>query len=279
MIKLITSTAEFKNWRENVTEEIGLVPTMGNLHAGHLSLVQEAAKNFSTVVVTIFVNPKQFGPNEDFARYPRTLEDDLELLRNIDSNVVVFAPKTPNEIYPDSYATEISVPDLSRILCGKTRPTHFAGVTTVVYQLFMLTRPSCAYFGLKDYQQFKIIERMTLDLHLPLKLQGMPIIRDHDGLALSSRNRYLKADEREDALKLYKTLIMAKEIVISKGCDALSDFFNSQLKITGWDYLEARNATTLQEISPGDNLILLAGARFVGSTRLIDNLVVETDAR
>lgn len=279
MIKLINSTSDFKAWRDSHSEEIALVPTMGNLHKGHVSLVQEAAQNFKTIVVTIFVNPKQFGPNEDFARYPRTLDDDLAALKNVAAEVVVFAPKDPSEIYPEGFTTEIAVPSLAGILCGKTRPTHFAGVTTVVYQLFALTRPNTAYFGLKDYQQFKIIERMTIDLHLPVKLVGMPIIRDHDGLALSSRNRYLGNEERSHALELPMTLDKAKAILLEGGLKACQAFLSETATKMGWDYLEVRNARTLQPAQTNDNLLLLAGALFVGTTRLIDNRVVELNAR
>lgn len=279
MIKLINSTSEFKSWRSSHQGEIALVPTMGNLHRGHVSLAAEAAQSFDTVVVTIFVNPKQFGPNEDFDRYPRTLDDDLAALKDIDANIVVFAPQDPAEIYPTGFASEIAVPSLAGILCGKSRPTHFAGVTTVVYQLLALTRPNTAYFGLKDYQQFKIIERMTIDLHLPVKIVGMPIIRDHDGLALSSRNRYLSNEERAHALELPMTLDKAKAILLEGGLEACQKFLDDTKRKLGWDYLDARNAQTLQAAHANDNLLLLAGALFVGTTRLIDNRVVEINVR
>lgn len=275
MIKLIVSTSELSIWRQNHSGQIALVPTMGNLHRGHVTLVEEAAKNFDTVVVTIFVNPKQFGPNEDFDRYPRTLDDDLKSLENINANVIVFAPKDPNEIYPDGFATEIAVPKLAGILCGKSRPTHFAGVTTVVYQLFTLCRPNTAYFGKKDFQQLKIIERMTKDLHLPVKIVGMPIIRDNDGLALSSRNRYLAPESREQALMLPRTLDQAVTILKENGLSACQSFLSERRTEFGWDYLEILNRDTLQEVKSGDSVFVLAGALFVGSTRLIDNRQVE----
>ncbi len=280
MIKLIDSTSEFRAWRNSVGPSIGLVPTMGNLHEGHISLVRASSQQHDTTIVTIFVNPKQFGPNEDFERYPRTLQDDLQALEAIQGDIVVFAPKNPSEIYPDGYATEIAVPVLAQELCGKSRPTHFAGVTTVVYQLFSLSRAQCAYFGLKDYQQFKIIERMTRDLHLPVKIVGMPIVRDHNGLALSSRNRYLSENERTIALTLPRTLDQAARLLHEGNLAACQDFFSKQKSSSSlnWDYLEVKNAETLQPAKSVDRIFLLAGALFVGSTRLIDNRVVTVNA-
>lgn len=279
MTKLIVSTSKFLAWRESSNASIGLVPTMGNLHAGHVSLVKEAAKNHDVVVVTIFVNPKQFGPNEDFDRYPRTLQDDLNALKDIHGQVVVFAPNDPKEIYPQGFSTEISLPSLAALMCGKSRPSHFAGVTTVVYQLFAICRPDTAYFGLKDYQQVKIIERMTKDLLLPVKIRTMPIIRDEDGLALSSRNRYLKSEQRSIALTLPHTLDQAVIILKNDGVAACHNFLQEVLNDASWDYLELRQADSLRQAATGDKFFVLVGALFVGATRLIDNRVVELNAR
>lgn len=279
MTKLIVSTSKFLAWRESSNASIGLVPTMGNLHAGHVSLVKEAAKNHDIVVVTIFVNPKQFGPNEDFDRYPRTLQDDLNALKDIHGQVVVFAPNDPKEIYPQGFSTEISLPSLAALMCGKSRPSHFAGVTTVVYQLFAICRPDTAYFGLKDYQQVKIIERMTKDLLLPVKIRTMPIIRDEDGLALSSRNRYLKSEQRSIALTLPHTLDQAVIILKNDGIAACHNFLQEILSDASWDYLELRQADSLRQAATGDKFFVLVGALFVGATRLIDNRVVELNAR
>tara|TARA_R110000868_G_scaffold16687_5_gene74186 strand:- start:4065 stop:4823 length:759 start_codon:yes stop_codon:yes gene_type:complete len=252
---------------------------MGNLHAGHVSLVKEAVKEHDVTVVTIFVNPKQFGPGEDFDRYPRTLQEDLEALKEVHGQIVVFAPSTPEEIYPEGFSTQISLPDISSKLCGKSRPTHFAGVTTVVYQLFAIAKPKTAFFGLKDYQQVKIIETMTKDLRLPVRIRALPIIREPDGLAMSSRNRYLSADQRPQALILSKTLQKAKEIMMTQGIDACVTFINESKSQPGWDYLELLHADSLRQISSGDRFFVLAGALYVGETRLIDNLVVELDVR
>lgn len=279
MIKVIASTSEFLSWRQSHQAPVALVPTMGNLHLGHVSLVAEAAKNYKTVIVTIFVNPKQFGPNEDFARYPRTLADDLKALESIAADIIIFAPKDPKEIYPDGFASEITVPSLAQILCGKTRPTHFNGVTTVVYQLFSLAQAQSAYFGLKDYQQFQIIKRMCVDLRLNIKLVGMPIVRDHDGLALSSRNRYLSPEQRQQALELPQSLDQAQSILLDQGVLPCQEYISKQLQTGTWDYLELRNAETLQEIHQSDSVCLVAGAMFVGTTRLIDNRLVELNAR
>ncbi len=279
MTKLIVSTSDFKKWRQSCQGSVALVPTMGNLHAGHVSLVEEAVKEHDVTVVTIFVNPKQFSPGEDFERYPRTLQDDLEALKSIHGQIVVFAPSSPEEIYPDGFATQISLPEISSQLCGKSRPTHFAGVTTVVYQLFAIAKPKTAFFGLKDYQQVKIIERMTKDLRLPVKVKALPIVRDADGLAMSSRNRYLSSDQRPQALLLPKTLQAAKEILQTQGVDACQSFLSEARSQPGWDYLELRQADSLRQIASGDRFFVLAAALFVGQTRIIDNIVVELNVR
>jgi len=279
MIKLIASTSEFISWRNSISRSVGLVPTMGNLHSGHLSLVEQSVKENECTVVTIFVNPKQFGPGEDYEQYPRTLDDDLEKLKTLDGDIIVFAPKDNSEIYPEGFQTQIALPELSKILCGKSRPTHFAGVTTVVYQLFTLVKPELAYFGQKDYQQVKIIERMTKDLRLTAHIKMLPIIRDHDGLALSSRNQYLNDNQRQDALILPRTIEQLSSVLNQEGLSAVLSQINDITKNPVWDYLEILEANSLRAPQSGDKFFVLVGAVFMGKTRLLDNKIVELNVR
>ncbi|MBI2518790.1 MAG: pantoate--beta-alanine ligase [Bdellovibrio sp.] len=284
MVELIRSTSELKVRRATLnTQKVGLVPTMGNLHRGHASLVQASVNRNEVTIVTIFVNPKQFGPNEDFHRYPRTLEDDLELLDRVSNGrpCLVYAPETTQDIYPDGFDTTISLGELSRPLCGKFRPGHFDGVATVVYRLFSITRPHSAYFGAKDFQQLAIIRRMVLDLDIPVEIISMPIIRDHDGLALSSRNQYLDKDDRQLALKLPSTLTLSAQLF--KECHhnttdrKLTNFIKESLADSQveWQYLDILDASTLRPPSAATQEWVIAGAMKVGKTRLIDNITVQ----
>jgi len=203
--------------REQITADraagkrIGLVPTMGYLHAGHLSLVHAARRECAVVVMSIFVNPKQFGPNEDFATYPRDMERDLTLAQEAGVDAV-FAPPV-EEVYPDGFHSEVIVHELTESLCGASRPGHFDGVTTVVAKLFNMVGPDRAYFGQKDYQQVCVIQKMVADLNMPLTVVACPIVREDDGLAMSSRNAYLSTEERRAALVLSRALHQAKECV------------------------------------------------------------------
>lgn len=262
-------------WRRE-GHRIALVPTMGNLHEGHLRLVDAARQYADRVVATIFINPLQFGPDEDLARYPRTLAEDQRLLTERGCDLLL-APSV-DTLYPQgqSALTRVSVPQVSEGLCGAHRPGHFDGVATVVSLLFNLTRPDVACFGEKDFQQLAVIKKMVRDLHFPIEIIGVPIARDHDGLALSSRNRYLDEDARAQASRLHQCLVDSaqrleqgdnSEQVLAKGLQ--------QLQQAGFrpEYLALCDATTLRPIStwqPGT--VLLAAAR-LGNTRLIDNLV------
>ncbi|WP_096908606.1 pantoate--beta-alanine ligase [Halobacteriovorax marinus] len=282
MIKLFRKIDEFKEYRRSLGQtSIGLVPTMGNLHSGHLSLIDESSKYNEVTIVTIFVNPLQFGPNEDFDKYPRTLEQDLQSIDSlsIKKDILVLAPESASEIYPDGFSTTISISGLTEKLCGSSRPGHFDGVTTVVYQLFNITKPSIAYFGQKDFQQQLIIKKMVRDLELPLQIQTMPIIRDESGLAKSSRNQYLSDSQRTEALELSKKISTIRELLQE------SSFIDSQISINSileetlrderWDYLEVLDSNNLQSISPTTNEAVILGALKVGETRLIDNQVVK----
>jgi pantoate--beta-alanine ligase len=279
MIKLIKSRKQWLLQRSEISESLGLVPTMGNLHLGHLSLAQKALDENKHILVTIFVNPKQFGPNEDFERYPRTLEQDLELLsglkKNEDQVIYVFAPASIEEIYPIGFSTTISVKGVSEKLCGLSRPGHFDGVTTVVYQLFALARAQKAYFGQKDYQQYKVIEKMVHDLCLDIELLCCPIIRDQDGLALSSRNQYLSADEKKAALILSQTLQSIQKKIEQGEFQKIDtvELKNENSSTVQWDYLEILDGENLNEISSETKQVVALGAINIGKTRLIDNLL------
>lgn len=264
-------------WRRQ-GETIGFVPTMGDLHAGHLSLVEKARQHADRVVVSIFVNPLQFGVNEDFASYPRMLESDSAKLREhaVDA---LFAPEV-TEIYPEGRkaVTQVIVPGVSEMLCGASRPGHFAGVATVVAKLFNIVQPDSAFFGEKDYQQLLVIRHMVADLHFPVKIHSVPTRRETDGLAMSSRNRYLTPPQRARASALYQALQLAKQRLEAGGMDirAIEAEGRRSLENAGFepDYMEVRRADDLHMPGPEDrDLVILAAAR-LGKARLIDNLRV-----
>jgi len=256
-------------------KEIGFVPTMGYLHEGHLSLVRRARRENSVVVVSVFVNPTQFGPNEDFERYPRDLQRDAELLRK-EGVDFLFAPEA-KEMYPKGFSTFVEVEGLSKGLCGASRPGHFRGVATVVTKLLNIVRPTRAYFGKKDFQQLQVIRRLVEDLNLDCQVVGCPIVREEDGLAMSSRNVYLNEKERESALSLYRGLKLAKELFergersAERIKEEVRKFIEGFPEVTKVDYVEIVDSQTLKpvkEIKEGDTIAL---AVFVGKTRLIDN--------
>jgi len=261
-------------WRQEGLS-IGFVPTMGALHEGHLSLVREARQHHDRVVVSIFVNPLQFGPQEDYSRYPRTFEEDHRLLLQEGVDVLFFP--SVDELYPQGFQTYVTVEHLPNHLCGLSRPGHFRGVTTVVIKLFHIVKPHEAYFGKKDYQQYRIIERMTADLNMDIRITPMPIVREADGLAMSSRNRYLSPEERSQALILFRTLELA-ETYIREGerdvptlTEKLRRFITTEEPHARIDYLSFVDASTLEDISHLQGHVLLALAVFIGTTRLIDN--------
>lgn len=258
---------------------VGFVPTMGFLHEGHISLVNRARQENDVVVVSIFVNPTQFGPNEDFSSYPRDLEKDSELVKVAGCDLV-FAPE-PEEMYPKPYATYVDVEGgLTDKLCGASRPGHFRGVATVVTKLFNLVKPTRAYFGQKDAQQVAVIQQMVKDMDMDLEIIPCPIVREADGLALSSRNTYLEAEERTQALVLSKSLFWAKE-AIEQGEKSAAAIRKGMIQIIETspkaviDYIEIVNARTLEAIEVLSGEILLALAVKVGKPRLIDNMRIE----
>lgn len=264
------------DWQQK-NQRIAFVPTMGNLHEGHLTLVKKAHELAERVVVSIFVNPMQFGPNEDFLHYPRTLEADIAKLKNLQVDVV-FTPE-PTELYPNDIQsiTHIRVPGLSEDLCGKARPGHFDGVSTVVAKLFHMVAPNIALFGQKDFQQLAIIKKMAQDLNFPIEVLSVATVRESDGLALSSRNQYLNTAQRKIAPKLYATLNGVYDRIKSGDCDyeKLCTTATTELLECGFekvDYVAIRDQKTLKTPTQRqDNLVILAAA-FLGKTRLIDNI-------
>lgn len=263
-------------------KRIALVPTMGNLHAGHAALVAKAAQRADFVVASIFVNPLQFGAGEDLDKYPRTLAADQEKLLEAGCNLL-FAPGV-EEMYPDGMSgqTIVSVPGVSEGLCGASRPGHFDGVATVVTKLFHMVQPDLAIFGEKDFQQLAVIRKLVRDLNLPIQIFGEPTVRAADGLALSSRNGYLDDSQRASAPQLYRTLNQLAEALRAGASDhdrLLADA-SARLQDAGFapDYLEIRNPLTLQPASSADRQLVILVAARLGATRLIDNLLVDLDA-
>ncbi|RZG83038.1 pantoate--beta-alanine ligase [Acinetobacter venetianus] len=260
----------------NTKKMIGFVPTMGNLHEGHLTLVRAAKKICDIVVVSIFVNPIQFGAGEDFDSYPRTLEQDSRLLADVGCDII-FAPSVEQMYGSQPRLTNISVGQITDDLCGKSRPGHFDGVAVVVTKLFNIVQPDYAFFGQKDYQQLAVIRQFVQDLNIPLEVIGVPIVRAEDGLALSSRNGYLSAEQREIAPTIYRLLKQAEQsLQEGKALSEVLANISTQLTQAGFvvDYVEARQPN-LQPVEQFDrNLVLFVAAK-LGSTRLIDNLEVD----
>ncbi len=257
-------------------ETIGFVPTMGNLHEGHLQLVRQAKTQCDVVVVSIFVNPLQFGLNEDWEKYPRTFQDDAKKLE-AEGCDFLFHPDE-NEIYPNGMAdqTRVVVPTMTDILCGASRPGHFEGVTTVVSKLLHIVQPDTAIFGIKDYQQLAVIRRMVEDLCIPVDIIGAPIARDIDGLALSSRNGYLGEDERPRVKVLYEALCWCRDQIESGERDfsGLEIQAGNTLEKSGFrtDYVSIRNSKTLEPAAHDDSQLTVLGAMFTKGARLIDNI-------
>lgn len=260
---------------------IGFVPTMGYLHEGHLSLVRLAREKANKVVVSIFVNPLQFGPSEDYHVYPRDPKRDLDLLEK-EKVDVVFMPDA-EKMYPQNFQTFVEVSNLTKGLCGTYRPNHFRGVTTVVLKLFNIIKPHFAVFGEKDYQQLKVIQQMVRDLNLELDIISHPIVRERDGLAMSSRNIYLTEEERRSALSLYQALKLAERLIIggerdvSKIKKLIQDYIE-KFPYTKVQYVEIVDPETLEGVKEIKNNILIALAVYVGKTRLIDNKLVKLDS-
>ena len=259
-------------------KKIGFVPTMGYLHEGHLALVRKARELADIVVVSIFINPIQFGPQEDLARYPRDFERDAKLLEQEKTDIIFFPEG--KEMYPKGYNTYVQVKDLQNHLCGLSRMGHFVGVATVVAKLFNVVKPHFAVFGQKDYQQLKVIERMVTDLNMDLEVVGYPTVREKDGLAMSSRNTYLSPEERERALLIYGAMTKIESLFKSgiKSAGALKE--EGKRILTSRDgvdveYISITDADSLEDVDQIQDRALLAIACKVGKTRLIDNVILE----
>ncbi|MEA3423252.1 MAG: pantoate--beta-alanine ligase [Bacillota bacterium] len=282
-MKIINEVNEIRQIAKKIKRKdlsIGFVPTMGYLHDGHLSLVKAAKADNDIVVVSIFVNPTQFGPNEDLDSYPRNLEKDRKSLENLNVDYLFF-PKV-EQMYPDGYGTYVNVESgLTNKLCGKSRPGHFKGVTTIVSKLFNIVSPDKAYFGQKDAQQVSVINRMVKDLNFDIEIMTVPIVREKDGLAMSSRNVNLSENERQDALVLSKSLNKAKDLILLdniKKSDIIKDEMKEILESVDSsriDYIEIVDMESLESIDIVKGKILIALAVHIGKTRLIDNIIME----
>ncbi|MED1793802.1 pantoate--beta-alanine ligase [Brevibacillus nitrificans] len=256
---------------------IGIVPTMGFLHQGHLSLVKAAREKCDLVVMSIFVNPLQFGPNEDFERYPRDIEHDRQMAQSAGVDLL-FTPEV-GEMYPKPILTNISVSNVTEQLCGKSRPGHFDGVATVVTKLFQIVQPDYAFFGQKDAQQVAVVTQMTYDLSMPVQIVPCPIVREEDGLAMSSRNVYLTPEQRKEALVLSQSLKQAKSwlgegVALSEIRERIIDMI-AAMPLASIDYVELLrypDLTPVEQRTPGESIIIALAVRF-GHTRLIDNLI------
>jgi len=279
-LQIIDNTAQLKKWverQQHQANKIALVPTMGGLHAGHISLIKLAQQRAAQVVVSIFVNPTQFGKNEDFANYPQTLVADIALLTKLKVGVL-FVPKVEH-IYPTGMQTQIQLGKIGSILCGMSRKQHFQGVVQVVRKLFAIVQPEFAVFGEKDYQQLQVIKQMVKDLNLDIKIVGHPTVRETDGLAMSSSNTYLSPLEKKSALSLYKALLLAEKLIKEGEKEAkkikkeLEEFIYS-FPFTRVQYIELVDPETLEPVEIIDKPVLCALAVYVGKARLIDNKII-----
>lgn len=277
VVKTVEDVRNFVNEQKKQGKSIGLVPTMGFLHKGHRSLIERARKENDAVIVSIFVNPTQFGPNEDYDNYPKDLESDMKMCEKCGVDLI-FNPN-PENIYEMHHKTYINVEDISGQLCGLSRPTHFRGVCTIVAKLFNISKADRAYFGQKDAQQLAILKKMVKDLNFDIELIACPIVREKDGLAMSSRNKYLTELEREDATVLYRSIQAAKAI-IKKGVKAqdvvkgMSEVI-AEVSYAKIDYIQVVDAEFLQPVDVIDEDVLVALAVYIGKARLIDNFVYE----
>jgi len=280
--KTIESVKSLVKAANSQGKKIGFVPTMGALHIGHISLIKAAVKSCDFVVVSIFVNPTQFGPSEDLEKYPRPLEKDLEICRKNNADLV-FTP-SPKEIYPGENITWVTVDKLTESLCGQSRPGHFRGVTTVCTKLFNIVQPDIAFFGQKDAQQAIVIKQMVTDLNMPLEIVICPTVREPDGLAVSSRNQYLSEQQRKDAAYIFKSLKKCQEMidagtanaqkVITKMREILQRVPSIEI-----EYVSIVDAETLQNVDKITGKIFTAVAVKIGSTRLIDNILMDAGER
>lgn len=278
VIRSIKKLSSYIKDQKERSKVIGFVPTMGYLHQGHLSLVRRARKETDIVVMSIFVNPTQFSPREDFREYPRDLKRDIKLAESCGVDVI-FYPSIKS-MYPEGYLTYVDVEKITDFLCGRSRPGHFKGVCTVVVKLFNLVQPDIAYFGQKDFQQVIVIKKMVRDLNIPVKIKICSIIREEGGLAMSSRNTYLSEKEREDAKVIYEALCKAREMILKRERDP--KVVTKQMKnlilsksTSKIDYIAIVDTKNLDPLEETKGRVLVAVACWIGKTRLIDNLIVK----
>lgn len=273
---VVDSAVKMQEICRNLNKKIGFVPTMGFLHEGHLSLVKEARKRSEIVVVSIYVNPTQFSPNEDLENYPRDFDRDLDLLAKLDVDYVFFP--SDKEMYPNDYKTWVKVNEITQVLCGKSRSTHFRGVTTIVTKLMNIVNPDFMFMGEKDFQQLRVLQQMGKDLNFHTEIIGCPLVREKDGLAMSSRNKYLSYQERKNALCLHKSLLLAQKIFrngITDSKKIVSEMQDLIVQNHGKiDYIEVIDSNTLQSIDILRSGCRIALAVFIGKTRLIDNIEI-----
>jgi pantoate--beta-alanine ligase len=278
-MNVVKSVRKMQSYSENIRKrggKIGFIPTMGFFHEGHLSLMKEARKVADTVVVSVYVNPTQFGPKEDFSKYPRDFDRDSKMAESVNVDCIFYP--SDREMYPAHYQTYVNVEKVTRNLCGLSRPGHFRGVTTVCNKLFNIVRPHFAIFGKKDFQQFIAIKRMVDDLNMDLEIIGYPTVREKDGLAMSSRNKYLSGKERQSALSLFKAMKLAQKMFAMGEKKTASIIIEAQKLITkapftAIDYIKICDAKTLKDIARVTDKAVMALAVKVGNTRLIDNHV------
>jgi len=281
-MKVIETVHEMQKIADRIKargKTIGFVPTMGYLHEGHLSLIKEARKENSFIIVSIFVNPSQFAPNEDLAKYPRDFKRDMELCRKERVDYIFYPSE--DEMYPTKELAFVEVERITESLCGRTRPTHFKGVASVVAKLFNIVKPTRAYFGQKDYQQSLVIKKMVKDLNFDLDIKVCSIVREADGLAMSSRNRYLSSAERKEAVVLNKSLERAKWMIMQgeRRSSAIKHGIKELINDTSArvDYIEVRNADNLLELDVVHGRVVIAIAVYFGETRLIDNKLFDVE--
>ena len=278
MSKVWKTIKNIQDFHVSNNNEIGFVPTMGNLHDGHLSLLKASMAENPITVLSIFVNPKQFGESADLDAYPRTLEADIqkasELFTDVAKELIIFFPEDDTIIYPTDFNDYVSIERLKSISEGKTRPGHFDGVATVVKRLFKLIKPTRAYFGKKDFQQYLLVKEMVKQESVDVQIVGMPIIREHDGLAMSSRNSRLDPAQKNESLKLSKTLLEILFTVQSQGLEKAQELVNKKLEDKRFNYLEIRNAETFELASPNQSELVIVGNFQLGETRLLDNVEV-----
>lgn len=279
-LRLAKTIPEIRALRQKLSGTVGFVPTMGYLHEGHLALVRQARRENSTVIVSIYVNPSQFGPREDFGGYPRDLDRDLELLRKEGADIV-FAPPD-DEMYPPVFSSWVDVEKVTERLEGASRPRHFRGVATIVAKLFNVVQPTRAYFGQKDAQQEVVIKRMTADLNMDLEIVTVPTVRESDGLAMSSRNIHLSPKERQAATILFKALASAQSLTRGgeKDAEKIRDQMAALIRkepLAHLDYVSIADAETLEELNLLDRPAVASLAVRIGKTRLIDNIPLEQD--